>query len=255
MKNRVKILLLLIAIVVISIYSYKNITQSREGNITKTSYSSGKKIALSTDIKDNLNKKELAETDYSSSFSSETQLPMVNSEGYLLITYNNVLELYVNAEIVALVKVKNENVFFTSDTSVATTSTADVKQIYKGDMEIKELKITEVGGPIDLSKLPKVDKPGDGKVVNQGLVEETFEGSVVMKNNNTYLVFLKKCSDSSYGYNVLGSVQGKIKIEEETKKALITVSKENFDETQSLFFLQKQFGGNNITDIVSAFRK
>lgn len=254
MKNKIKILIPLVCLLVISIYSYKSITQSKKVVVAKTNNESEVKTAVSIGIIGDLNKKESREIDYNSVFSSETQLPTVNSEGSLRKTYDNIQDLYKNAEIVALVKVNKQNVFFYSDTSVATTSTVDLKKIYKGNIESKALNITELGGPIDFSKLPKVDKPGDGKAPAQGLVETTFEGSVVMKDNNTYLVFLINSNDPLYGYNILGAVQGKIKIDEKTKKSLITVNERYLDEPMSLFFLQKQLGGKSITDIESVLK-
>lgn len=48
--------------------------------------------------------------------------------------------------------------------SAQTYSDVLITKLYKGDKNIKELTIVEIGGPVDLSKIPQLDKPGKGNL-------------------------------------------------------------------------------------------
>ena len=175
-------------------------------------------------------------------YSQETNYPIMYSSASFAKTYDNLEELYKEAVIVAEVKVKEQRIN-QDDSSAQTYSDVIITKLYKGEKNIKELTIVEIGGPLDLSKIPQLDKPGKGEEPYQGrIVEDTLEGSPTMKKGNKYVVFLRKNTDSNL-YTILGSVQGKIKIE--NNEELVSTVQSEYIENGNLFFLQKKYAGKD----------
>ncbi|HBI03649.1 MAG TPA: hypothetical protein DDY49_06435 [Paenibacillaceae bacterium] len=175
-------------------------------------------------------------------YSAETNYPIMYSSASFAKTYDNLEGMYKEAVIVAEVNVQEQRVK-QDDSSAQTHSDVIITKLYKGEKNIKELTIAEIGGPLDLSKTSQLDKPGKGKEPYQGrIVEDTLEGSPTIKKGNKYIVFLRKNIDSNL-YTILGSVQGKIKIESNEK--LVSTVQSEYIENGNLFFLQKKYAGKD----------
>lgn len=185
----------------------------------------------------------------------DNKYPIVENHG-IFWRFANVDELYQNAEIVAEIQVLDQETVPVDVGSVSTRSKVAVKQIFKGQSVPSTLTITEVGGVLDQSKLPKMDKPGAGMEPKNAptIVETALEGSPVMKSGNTYFVFLVQNPNSKWGYNIVGSVQGKLKLDNETKKLANTVDPKKLQEDET-FFLQKQFAGKDKGEFERAIKK
>lgn len=188
-------------------------------------------------------------------YSKETNLPIVSSDALFHKTYQNLDEMYYDAEIVAEIKVKDQQVFVGEEWTVETLSDIDIIELYKGNLDITNLKIAEIGGPIDLTeeKAKYADKPGDGKEGSStNIVESTLEGVPVIKKGNYYIVFLKK-NYGSETYSPLGSIQGKIKLDKVKMKAVATVEQEILNE--DINFFQRDFAGKEISELKSEIKK
>ncbi|MGZ4135004.1 MAG: hypothetical protein ACXVPC_07570, partial [Tumebacillaceae bacterium] len=172
----------------------------------------------------------------------EGTYPIVSSHG-MFIQVGSLAELYQKADIIAEIQVVDQDIVPIDDLGlVSTRSTVDVKKTFKGDSALTSLRITESGGLVDLSKLPKLDKPGKGhEPANPGIVDTAVEGSPVMKKGQTYLVFISKNSNPKWGYNIVGAVQGKLKIDGASGKVINTIDPAYANE--NMYFLQKQFVG------------
>jgi hypothetical protein len=162
----------------------------------------------------------------------------------------NLKEMYQSSDIVAEAVVTNQQVLPIDDTTVKTVSELTLSGIFKGDNNLTSVTVVEMGGPFDLSKVPDIykQKPGASENPNpSGIVEQTFEGSIPMKNGNTYIVFLQKINGIEK-YNLTGTIQGKIKIDKSKNQGVATVDKEHFNE--KTFFLQKMFAGKSKEEIL-----
>lgn len=191
-------------------------------------------------------------------FSKETDLPIVSAEGLFSETFNTVEGLFEAAEIVAEVKILDQQVYERESFTVETLSKIEVIKLYKGDSKITNLNVAEIGGPINLTKeqVANIGKPGSGKEstanLEKKMVESTLEGVPVMKKGNEYIVFLKK-NYGSETYSPVGSVQGKIKLEKSDMKAVATVIPELINEP--LNFFQKEFSGKDLLILESRLQK
>lgn len=185
----------------------------------------------------------------------DNKYPIVENHGTFW-RFANIDELYQNAEIVAEIQVLDQETIPADVGAVSTRSKVAVQQVFKGQAVPSTLTITEVGGVLDQSKLPKMDKPGAGMEPKNApkIVETALEGSPVMKSGNTYLVFLLQNPNSKWGYNIVGSVQGKLKIDNETKKFANTVDVNKLQEGET-FFLQKQFAGKDKGEFERVIKK
>jgi hypothetical protein len=199
-------------------------------------------------------------------FSKETDLPVVSSEGLFITKFDDLKTMYSAADIVAEIKVKDQNVVPQEEWDAYTTSNVEVIKTYKGDTTITNLLIVETGGPVDMTgfKEKYKDKPGDGiQRDNPNVVESTLEGVPVMKKGNSYLVFLQKSPQiegmevpealkNGY-YTVQGSIQGKIKLDKGINKAVATVDPEIINE--DIHFFQKMFAGKDIATLENEIQK
>ncbi|PWK06244.1 hypothetical protein [Tumebacillus permanentifrigoris] len=174
----------------------------------------------------------------------EGTYPIIGTHG-MIESMSSAEEIFKYAEIIAEVKVLDQETIPVAIGEVSTRSSVNVIKTLKGDAAITSMQITEFGGLLDLSTIPNMDKPGDGKQhqPNTGIVESAFEGSPVMKKNQLYLVFLRKNPNPKWGYNIIGAVQGKLKIDGQTKKIINTVDSKYADE--EIFFMQRQFAGKD----------
>jgi hypothetical protein len=187
----------------------------------------------------------------------EGTYPIISSHG-MFIQYSTLTDVIKTAILIAEVKVIDQDIVSIDDAAdVATRSNVEVIKTFKGDPTLTSLRITESGGLVDLSKLPKVDKPGKGhEPANLGIVDTALEGSPVMKKNQTYIVFVKQNPNPKWGYNIVGSVQGKLKIDGVSGKVLNTVDPHYVGE--ETFFLQKQFEGKDksqVTNLIQSFKE
>ncbi|PWK12829.1 hypothetical protein [Tumebacillus permanentifrigoris] len=183
-------------------------------------------------------------------YSQETSLPTTESSASIGKLYHNDKEMFKEADIVALVKVNEQEVVSHSDSLVTTKSQVSIEQAFKGKGP-SGLLISELGGPVDFSKIPDIGKSSDGKPKQTGVMETTIEGSTVMKKGHSYFVFLKQNPDAQWGYNILGSVQGKFRYDDEKNMAVTTVAESHFKE--ELFFLQKEHAGKGKKELVQYF--
>ena len=185
----------------------------------------------------------------------DNKYPIVGSHG-VFWRFANIDELYENAEIVAEIQVLDQETVPVDVGAVSTRSQVEIKQVFKGEGVPQTLTVTEVGGVMDLSKLPKMDKPGSGLEPQnaQGFVETALESSPVMKSGNSYYVFLVQNPNSKWGYNIVGSVQGKLKIDHATKRIANTVEISLLKDDET-FFLQKQFAGKDKGEFELAMKK
>lgn len=199
-------------------------------------------------------------------YSKETDLPIVSSDALMKNIFTDLKTMYSATEVVAEIKVLNQNVVQTGETNAYTTSNVEVIRIFKGDTTLKNLLIAESGGPVDMTAFYEnnKDKPGDGiKRENPPIMETTLEGVPVMKEGNSYLVFLTYVpknegegipDDLKNGYYaVQGGYQGKIKLDKAIKKAVATVGPEIINEEHNFF--QKMFAGKDITTLENEIEK
>jgi hypothetical protein len=191
-------------------------------------------------------------------FSKETDFPIVSSEGLFSKTFNTVEGMFEDAEIVAEVKVLDQQVYERESFTVETLSNVEVIKLYKGDSQLTTVNVAEIGGPIDLAKeqLAYRGKPGSGEEptvnVEREMAESTLEGVPVIKKGNQYIVFLTK-NYGSETYSPTGSVQGKIKLDKDNRKAVATVAPERINE--GINFFQKEFAGKDIVVLESKLQK
>lgn len=174
-------------------------------------------------------------------YSKESSYKLVDSKASFLFTYSNLNEMYTDSDIIAKVRVTSqENRQEGSFTS--TISNVQVLNTFKGN-SLSNLKIYEVGGLVDTSKI----NDSAGKIKDQGIVEITVEGSQTLKNGKTYFVFLKKNPLADY-FAILGSIQGKLKLDDKTNKVTSTIKPEKMKQNPKLFFLQNEFDGKSIVE-------
>ncbi|TCP54635.1 hypothetical protein EV586_104256 [Tumebacillus sp. BK434] len=183
-------------------------------------------------------------------FVKETQYPIAAGSASME-TFDTLESMYERAVIVAEVKIKDQETIYTSENppSVLTWSEADIKTLYKGDTSLKTVKISETGGVIDMSKSKGNEMRSDGKPrASEPFVESTIEGSPVMKKGNRYIVFLK---DGYPGdpYTIVGTVQGKFRIEDVSNKGVVTIAPDRFAKHMDLFWLQRKFAGKEKIEI------
>ncbi|USG65892.1 hypothetical protein NDK47_00605 [Brevibacillus ruminantium] len=178
-------------------------------------------------------------------FSSETEYPIVSGRPFLAVAYSSIDEMYRDADVVAEIEIIDQEVEMLDGTIAQTISEAKIQALYKGDPELETIVIAEVGGPVDYTKI-SIDKPSTGRHKPE-IVEQTVEGSPVMKVNNSYMVFLRH-NQKSDTYSPMGSVQGKLKLQND--RVVFTVKKDALEEDDDLFFLQKEFGGKNSKKLV-----
>ncbi len=171
--------------------------------------------------------------------------------------FENVDDMYQAADLVAEVKIKDQEAVIESDPSfVQTRSAAEIKRVLKGNAALKNITITESGGVTDLSGVKGNEKRASEKGKgNQGLVEIAREGSPVMKAGNTYIVFLTDTKDSKWGYTITGSIQGKIRIDNESGLGTVTVDRKTFETEGDKFILQKKFAGISKDKIMASIKK
>ncbi|PWK07882.1 hypothetical protein [Tumebacillus permanentifrigoris] len=186
----------------------------------------------------------------------ETTDPAVVTHASYEKLYSSVVELYQNSDLVAEVKVQDqETILGDTAASVQTLSHVLVKQVYKGDVNLKTVPITESGGISDFSKLKGNEVRSSGHEKPAGIEEVTREGSPVIKPGYSYIVFLKDTKDPKWGFTITGSVQGKIRFDEGTGQILATVQNEIRNETGDLFFLQNEFAGKDKNSLVDEIKK
>lgn len=187
-------------------------------------------------------------------YSSDTDYKIVSGEAWFRETFNNVKGLAENADIIAEAEVisqKNNPNYERLD--VYTVSELRLTKVYKGDVELDDtVSVLETGGEFDERETAKyfAGKPGS-KLVNDDLGEPRItsvgiEGSIPMKEGNKYFVFLTEDKDDVY--NIVGSVQGKIKINSENT-LVSQVSPETIDQHGDLYFLQENYSGLNIAEL------
>jgi hypothetical protein len=184
----------------------------------------------------------------------ENDYPFVSNHGQME-TVQNLGELISQSEVIAEVQIKEQENIRLSESSVATRSKAKVNKLYKGSSE-SELTITEIGGVLDLStvkghedRVPENYTPHS----TPSIVEVGIEGSTVMKPHQKYLVFLHKHPDTVWGYNIVGVVQGKIKIDN-TDTLIATIEPKHLNDS-NIYFLQKDFSGMNKQSLEKEIKK
>ncbi|TVX88166.1 hypothetical protein [Paenibacillus agilis] len=123
----------------------------------------------------------------------------INSTGELSVFYDNMHELFKDADLIVEVEITSGKSFEYDDVAF-TLSTANISTLYKGtNPNIQNLKILETGG-----------------VVNN--IQYTFEENEVLKNNQRAVLFLKKYVGpvvEGEAFIILGEYQGKFVINEE----------------------------------------
>ncbi|HBI04394.1 MAG TPA: hypothetical protein DDY49_10260 [Paenibacillaceae bacterium] len=186
-------------------------------------------------------------------YSPESEYDVNYSAASFSKNYDSIEELYQEADLVARVKVTNHN-FQQEGGLVHTVSNAQLLKVYKGDSRLKTVKVYEVGGQVDPAKLNLPEKEFDqgNKTTSQKIVEDTLEGSPTMRSGNHYVVFLKKYPGQDF-YNVVGSVQGKIKMDKNNQ--LVGTVKEERVKKDELFFLQKDYSGKNADQLEKQINK
>jgi hypothetical protein len=162
---------------------------------------------------------------------------------------NTLQEMNRKADLVAEVRVASQETTGNDDQSaVSTRSQVDVLQVFKGDKSLKTATVYEFGGPVKMRVQLK------GETLQQAqepkMVEYTNSGSPVMKQDGEYFVFLRKTDN---GYNVVGSVQGKIRIDPENGQGVVTVDKDWMNR-ENVFWFQKKFAGKGRRVIEQALR-
>ncbi|UED75367.1 hypothetical protein [Brevibacillus sp. DP1.3A] len=186
-------------------------------------------------------------------YSSDSDYRIVSGEAMLTETFTDVEGLAENADIIAEAEVisqKNNPNYERLD--VYTVSELRLTKVYKGDVEIGDtVSVLETGGEFDEREAAKyfAGKPGP-KLVNDDngeprMTSVGIEGSIPMKEGNKYFVFLTEDKDDVY--NIVGSVQGKIKINDE--ETLVSQVSLEVIEHNNLYFLQENYSGQNISEL------
>ncbi|MBA2939136.1 hypothetical protein HZF08_12545 [Paenibacillus sp. CGMCC 1.16610] len=119
-----------------------------------------------------------------------------NSHGELSESFSTVDELKQKAEVIVEVNISDAKAEKYNEV-VFTLSNAEVKKIYKGELQNKtSINILETGG-----------------VHNH--IEHTFEGEKTLKKQDTAILFLKKYNGpvTKEAYVILGMYQGKFKLD------------------------------------------
>lgn len=187
---------------------------------------------------------------------AQQQYPVANSHSTYDRLFGSVDELYENSDLVAEIKIKEqETVQDVSPSTVQTRSFAEVKQVLKGDVDLREIIITESGGLADMSNVKGNEMRSSGREKKQDKVEIVPDGSPVMKKGNTYLVFLIDTKDEYWGYTITGSIQGKVRIDDLSNQAVITADKRAYSNDPDLFFLQKKYAGKQKQEILDSIKK
>lgn len=183
-------------------------------------------------------------------YSPESSYSIYSSSASFSKMYSSTEDLYKDADLVAKVEVKNHR-FEQNGSMVSTYSDVQLLKVYKGDFALKMVKVYEIGGLLNTAQLNLPQKDGEPVTQNgsakQEVVENTLEGSPTMRSGNHYIVFLKKNSGQEF-YNIVGSVQGKIKIDEKKNVAVGTVKEERVNK-DNLYFIQKKYAGKNANDL------
>ncbi|GED56944.1 hypothetical protein ABER61_17885 [Brevibacillus formosus] len=186
-------------------------------------------------------------------YSSDTDYKIVSGEVWFRETFNSVKGLAENADIIAEAEViskKNNPNYERLD--VYTVSELRLTKVYKGDVEIDEtVSVLETGGEFDEREVAKYFSGKPGSELNDdlgdpGIIMIGLEGSIPMKEGNKYFVFLTEDDDDVY--NIVGSVQGKIKINSENT-LVSQVSPETIDQHGDLYFLQESYSGQDISEL------
>ncbi|TCP58280.1 hypothetical protein EV586_102734 [Tumebacillus sp. BK434] len=191
-------------------------------------------------------------------YEPENTYPIVNNHGNMM-TYPDLKTMYEKADLVAVVQVNDQTTIKLGETSVGTRSNAVLKEIYKGEGSARgtSIVISEDGGIFDPSQVKgnetRID-PNHPPTEIKGLVEIALDGSTVMKSNQQYFVFLRKSGNPENGYNVVGVVQGKIKISE-GEQLVATVDPKEFKEHPAKFILQSQFAGKSKQELVKKVKE
>ncbi|MFS0557158.1 hypothetical protein [Brevibacillus sp. 179-C9.3 HS] len=186
-------------------------------------------------------------------YSSDSDYRIVSGEVWFTETFTDVEGLAENADIIAEAEVisqKNNPNYERLD--VYTVSELRLTKVYKGDVEIDDtVSVLETGGEFDEREAAKYFSGKPGSELNDdlgdpGIITVGIEGSVPMKAGNKYFVFLTEDKDDVY--NIVGSVQGKIKINSENT-LISQVSPEIIDQHGDLYFLQDSYSGQNISEL------
>ena len=188
-------------------------------------------------------------------FVKETDYPIVAGHASMAV-YSNLEELRDNAVLIAEVKIKDQKTVYLSENppSVETWSEVDIKEVYKGDSNLKKTTITEFGGVIDMSKSKGNEMRSDGAPIkSEPFIEDAVEGSPVMKKGNSYVVFLKEGYEKGT-YTIVGTVQGKIRIDDASNKGVVTIEPEHFAKHMDLFWFQRKFAGKDRSEIAQTLK-
>ncbi|MGG4455371.1 hypothetical protein [Brevibacillus porteri] len=186
-------------------------------------------------------------------YSSDSDYRIVSGEAMFTETFTDVEGLAENADIVAEAEViSQENNANYERLDVYTVSELRLTKVYKGDVEIDDtVSVLETGGEFDEREVAKYFAGKSGsKLVNDDLGEPRMtsvgiEGSIPMKEGNKYFVFLTEDKDDVY--NIVGSVQGKIKINDEN--TLVSQISPEVIEHSNLYFLQENYSGEDISEL------
>lgn len=182
-------------------------------------------------------------------YSPESPYPVVNTTGCVARMFPSVKGLYDEADLVAKVEVKDTH-FQSKGVVIHTLSNVTVSQLFKGDSKVNQMKVSELGGLVDTSKEEYVRF---NEIKNKGIIEDTLEGSPTMRKGNQYIVFLKKVPGEEY-YNIVGNIQGKIKIDTVKGLGVATVNEARI-QADEMFNLQKQYTGKKIEELVLEIEK
>ncbi|MFI8714824.1 hypothetical protein [Brevibacillus brevis] len=186
-------------------------------------------------------------------YSSDSDYRIVSGEASFRETFTNVEGLAENADIIAEAEVISQVYHPEYEyLTVYTVSELRLTKVYKGDVEIDDtVSVLETGGEFDEREVTKYfsgkrgfelnDDLGDPRIITVGIA-----GSIPMKEGNTYFVFLTEDDDDIY--NIVGSVQGKIKINSENT-LVSQVSPETIDQHGDLYFLPENYSGQNISEL------
>lgn len=178
-------------------------------------------------------------------YSPESPYPIVDTSSCVARMYTSVAELYNASDVVAEVVV-NDHHFEQKGFIVHTYSHVGILELFKGDPRVKELKISEFGGQVNTNQL-QVETYGYKQAAKQGIVEDTLEGSPTIRTGNQYILFLMKVPGQDY-YDIVGNIQGKIKIDSKNDMAVATVEEQRL-QVDNMFILQKLYAGKNIDEL------
>ncbi|GAB1530657.1 hypothetical protein YSY22_20790 [Brevibacillus formosus] len=190
-------------------------------------------------------------------YSSDSDYKIVSGEVSFRETFHSVKGLAENADIIAEAEVisqKNNSNYERLD--VYTVSELRLTKVYKGDVEIDDtVSVLETGGEFDEREVAKYFSGKSRKSGSEsrnddlGVIMQGIAGSIPMKQGNTYFVFLTEDGDDVY--NIVGSVQGKIKVNSENT-LVSQVSPETIDQHGNLYFLQESYSGQDISELRNA---